>query len=171
MTGIRTSSPKRSRKTETQITDRVGKSEFNRLAAGPIFAGEQILFRAFEARAPAVHDQRDEVFVNLVLDCLEPFDVFQLLGQERIEGRLAITRCIDPAFDPKPLHELGKAKRCAHDTNRTKDRRLIANDLVTPHAIIYPPDAATSSANAITGSLCSAASARNAEVNQVRLRR
>src|SRR5262245_20633326 len=113
-----------------QVADRVGKAELDRLAAGPVFAGEHGFFRAFEARPAAALDEIDETLVDLALHRLEPLDVLRLLRQERVEHSLMITGGVEPALDTELVDELGKAERAADHADGADDRGRVADDLV-----------------------------------------
>src|SRR5262249_62128487 len=66
-----------------QVANAVGKAEFDRLAAGPVFTGEQGFFWTLEPRAAAVFHEADEVLVDVPLQRLEPLHVLRVLRQER----------------------------------------------------------------------------------------
>src|SRR5262249_59316896 len=80
-----------------QVTDAVGEPKLDRPAAGPILAGEQVLFGAGEPAAAALLDQRDKVIVDLTLHCLEPLHVVRLLRQGRSKRPLLLARRIEAA--------------------------------------------------------------------------
>src|SRR5262249_25213106 len=82
-----------------QIADAGDEAEFLRLAAGPIFAGEQGGFGTRERGAAAAFDERDEPLVDVLLDRLEVRHVLGLFGQERVEHHLALARGVDAPLD------------------------------------------------------------------------
>src|SRR5215813_6621413 len=114
-----------------QITDAVGKAELDRLAASPVFTGEQGFFWTLEPRAAAALHEADEVLVDVSLQRLEPLDVLQVLRQERVEHDLVLAGNIEPALDAELLHEPGKAERAANDPDGADDGGGIAEDLVS----------------------------------------
>src|SRR6266480_2419906 len=115
----------------TQVADAIGKAELDRLAAGPVFAGEQGLFGTLEPRTSAALHEVDEVLVDVPLLRLEPLDVLRILRKEWIAHGLVLAGNIKPAFDAELLHELGKAERAADDSDGAEDGGGIAEDLVT----------------------------------------
>src|SRR5215813_14527383 len=104
-----------------QITDAVGKAELDRLAAAPVFTGEQGFFWTLEPRAPTALHQANEVFMDFPLQRLEPLDVFRVLRQERVEHGLVLARHIEPALDAELLHQLGKAERAPDHSDGAED--------------------------------------------------
>src|SRR5260370_35582061 len=66
-----------------QVADAIGKTELDRLGSGPIFAGEQGFFRAFEPHPAALLHEVDEALVNFLLQRLEPLHVLGIFRQER----------------------------------------------------------------------------------------
>src|SRR5262249_13321843 len=93
--GVTTSSPKPAGK----VADAVGKAELDRLAAGPVFTGEQGFFWTLEPRAAAALHQADKVLVDVPLQRLEPLHVLRVLRQERVEHSLVLAGNIEPAID------------------------------------------------------------------------
>src|SRR5262245_25591805 len=83
-----------------QVTDAVSKAELDRLAAGPVFAGEQSSFGALEPRTSAALHEINEVLMDVALQRLEPLDVLRILRKEWIEHGLVLAGNIKPAFDP-----------------------------------------------------------------------
>ena len=113
-----------------QVTDAVNEAEFERPPPGPVFAGEQAVFRAAElVAAPRLH-QRDEIVVDFPLQCLQALDVAGILRQERVEHGLVFARCIEPALDADFGNQLVEAERAADHADRADDRVGIGDDLV-----------------------------------------
>ena len=95
----------------------IGKPEFDRLLCGPEFTREQRLVGAVEFRPAAFLHQRYEMFVDVLLDRLDPFYVVWLFRQEGIQHRLAVTRGVKPSFDTDFLDELVEAERSSNNAD------------------------------------------------------
>ena len=57
------------------------------------------------------------MFVDVLLDRLDPFYVVWLFRQERIQHRLAVTRGVKPSFDTDFLDELVEAERSSNNAD------------------------------------------------------
>jgi hypothetical protein len=68
--------------------------------------------------------------MHVLLDCLDPLDVFRFLRKEWIEHRLVIAGRIKPPLDANLLHQVVKPKRRADHPDRSDDRELVTDDLV-----------------------------------------
>src|SRR5262249_53467791 len=114
----------------TEGTHAIGKAELDRLAAGPVLAGEQGFFWTLEPRSSTALHQFDKSLMDVALQRLQTLDVLRILREERVEHGFVLTGSIKPAFDSELVHELGKAERAADDTDRADDRGWVTEDLV-----------------------------------------
>ena len=57
------------------------------------------------------------MFVDVLLDRLDPFYVVWLFRQEGIQHRLAVTRGVKPSFDTDFLDELVEAERSSNNAD------------------------------------------------------
>src|SRR5581483_1975689 len=113
-----------------QIAYTVGQAEFDRFSRRPEFSGKQRLVRSIELSRAARFDQIYEVRMDVLLDRLDTFDILRLLRKERIEHHLAVTGRVEPALDPKLVHQFVKTESSSDHSDRSDDGELVANDLV-----------------------------------------
>jgi hypothetical protein len=100
-----------------KIANAIGKPELDCLLCGPEFTREQRLVGAVEFRPAAFLHKRYEMFVDVLLDRLDPFYVVRLFRQEGIQHRLAVTRGVKPSFDTDFLDELVEAERSSNNAD------------------------------------------------------
>src|SRR4029077_9646782 len=100
-----------------KIAHAVGKPQFDRLLCGPEFTRKQRLVGAVEFRPAALLHQRYKMFVDVLLDRLDPFYVVWLFRQEGIQHRLAVTCGVNPSFDTDFLDEFVEAERSSNNAD------------------------------------------------------
>src|SRR5262249_5171690 len=106
----------------TQVADAIGEAELHRPTASPAFAVEQGFVWHHDPRPPGAFHELDEVLVDVALQRFKPLDVLGVLRKEWIEHGLVLAGNIKPAFDTKPVHQLGKTERATDDADRADDR-------------------------------------------------
>src|SRR4029453_10998070 len=111
-----------------KVPHRFPKSQLDRFPRRPEFARKQVGVGSVQPRPAALLYQRNEIFMDILLDRLQPLYVLGLLRKERIEHRLLVAGGIEPPLDAALLHQPVKAERGADHTNRADDREFVTDD-------------------------------------------